>query len=171
MTSLAKTVASAIRLNAIARLANWGPAAIWAGLIFCFSTGSFGASSTSRVIEPILSSLMPSLSPDQLAIIHFSIRKFGHLSEYFIFALLVRRAIAREFRAMPIRRHILWTLLAVCLYAASDEWHQSFVPERTASAGDVLLDSAGGSCGVLCFEAARRRRKKLDIAKANSDHS
>ena len=28
-------------------------------------------------------------------------------------------------------------------YAASDEWHQSFVPGRTASVGDFLLDCAG----------------------------
>jgi len=28
-------------------------------------------------------------------------------------------------------------------YAASDEWHQSFVPGRSASVGDFLLDCAG----------------------------
>ena len=29
------------------------------------------------------------------------------------------------------------------LYAASDELHQSFVPGRTASTGDVLVDALG----------------------------
>ena len=33
--------------------------------------------------------------------------------------------------------------LVVGGYAASDEWHQSFVPGRSASVGDFLLDCAG----------------------------
>jgi VanZ family protein len=36
------------------------------------------------------------------------------------------------------------SLLGVVLYAASDEFHQSFVPERTASLVDVGIDTLGG---------------------------
>lgn len=35
------------------------------------------------------------------------------------------------------------------LYGISDEFHQSFVPGRTASLFDVMVDSAGGLSGVL----------------------
>src|SRR5690242_4331335 len=123
----------------MSRFATWGPVVLWAGLIFWFSTGSFSASNTSSVIEPILTWIIPSISPDQLESVHFSIRKLGHLSEYFILALLLSRALAREFQNLSILRRLAIALIFVCLYAASDEWHQSFIPERTATGADVML--------------------------------
>jgi VanZ family protein len=39
-------------------------------------------------------------------------------------------------------------LIFVLLYAIGDEFHQSFVPSRTASFGDVTIDLLGGICGV-----------------------
>ncbi|MGN6720013.1 MAG: VanZ family protein, partial [Candidatus Binatia bacterium] len=33
-----------------------------------------------------------------------------------------------------------------------DEWHQSFVPSRTASVIDVLIDTFGGICGIWTFK-------------------
>jgi VanZ family protein len=162
---------SAIKSNSTSRAANWASVVLWAGLIFWFSTASFGASSTSRVIEPIPTWIMPSISPDQLTSIHFSIRKLGHLSEYFIFAVLLSRALVREFESLSGWRGVVITFLLVSLYAVSDEWHQSFVPGRTASSADVMLDSAGGFCGVMSFTAIRRGRKKLDNIRTNRDHS
>lgn len=49
-----------------------------------------------------------------------------------------------------------WPLarLAMCvaaLYAATDELHQAFVPSRTGSAIDVLIDSAGAILGVIAL--------------------
>jgi VanZ family protein len=35
------------------------------------------------------------------------------------------------------------------LYGVSDEYHQSFVPLRSVSAGDVLADGIGALCTVL----------------------
>ena len=37
----------------------------------------------------------------------------------------------------------LLTLALVMLYAASDEFHQRFVPSRDASAVDVMIDTGG----------------------------
>lgn len=41
------------------------------------------------------------------------------------------------------------TLLLGVLYGVSDEWHQTLVPGRQASAGDVLADAIGVALGVL----------------------
>jgi VanZ family protein len=41
------------------------------------------------------------------------------------------------------------------LYAVSDEWHQFFVPSRTPSVIDVLIDTIGGICGVVSFKLRR----------------
>jgi VanZ family protein len=150
---------------------DWGLVVVWAIVIFCFSTAPFASSKTSQVIGPILTWVMPSITGHQLDVVHLLVRKLGHLSEYFIFALLVHRALAHQDQSGSRRRQLVWTLLTVCLYAATDEWHQSFVPGRTASAGDVLLDSVGGFCGSICFNWVHRQRKKLDIVMANRHHS
>ena len=44
------------------------------------------------------------------------------------------------------RKH---AVLFVALYAATDEFHQSTVPNRQGSAWDVLLDTIGGLGGVV----------------------
>ena len=46
------------------------------------------------------------------------------------------------------------TLLLVFLYAASDEFHQSFVPTRTPLFSDVLIDTAGGAIGLLVLRVS-----------------
>jgi VanZ family protein len=52
----------------------------------------------------------------------------------------------------------LSTFLAAAAFAASDEYHQSFVPSRTASAHDVMIDCIGAFAAVLlCWIFARAR--------------
>jgi VanZ family protein len=51
-------------------------------------------------------------------------------------------------------------LALVALYAASDEFHQSFVPSREASVRDVLLDSLGGALGLVGVWAVSWWRKE-----------
>jgi VanZ family protein len=48
------------------------------------------------------------------------------------------------------------TLLTASLYGASDEWHQSFVPNRSADPSDWLADSLGATVGALLFLLALR---------------
>ena len=47
------------------------------------------------------------------------------------------------------------------LYAASDEFHQSFVPTRTPLVSDVLIDTAGGAIGLLALWLIRPLAKTL----------
>jgi len=50
-------------------------------------------------------------------------------------------------------------LLLVALYAASDEFHQLFVASREAAVHDVLIDTAGGTVGLLALWRWGRWRK------------
>ncbi len=62
--------------------------------------------------------------------------------------------------AVPVI-HLLRSLCIGAAYAASDEWHQAFVPGRGPGIGDVLLDSTGVLAGVLCaLLLAKLIRKK-----------
>ena len=51
-------------------------------------------------------------------------------------------------------------LLGCALFAASDEFHQTFVTSRTPSVRDVLLDVAGALLGLLIGASFARRHPK-----------
>lgn len=135
---------------------NWWPAVSWMSVIFLFSTDLFSGSNTSSWIHPLLSSLFPSLTTEQIDLIHIIVRKLGHWSEYFILALLLMRAVREQFPTRRQRSLLIWSWVLATLYAAGDEWHQSFVPSRSASGLDVLIDSLGAICGALWFERGKR---------------
>ena len=149
--------------------ANWAPVAIWAALIFYFSAGSFSAQDTSQILQPALNWFFPGISMDQFEIVHLTIRKLGHLGEYFIFAVLVFRALRRQRNEYRDLHHNTLTIGIVFLYAGSDELHQLFVPNRTASFADVLLDTLGGACAVVCMALYRRRKKSAPLKTAEPD--
>jgi VanZ family protein len=50
----------------------------------------------------------------------------------------------------------------VIIYALSDELHQTFVPSRTGSIYDSLIDMSGGLTALL-FLTLRRKRKRVDV--------
>lgn len=111
------------------------PVAAWAILIFFFSTSLFSAQDTGSFIEPVLRWMLPWASFQTIEVMHYSIRKAAHFTEYGILFLLLIRG--------PMRGHTLMALAACAAYALLDEGHQMFVPERTASMYDVALDFSG----------------------------
>jgi VanZ family protein len=129
-------------------LKRWWPALAWAVVISGFSTGVFTSDNTSRVIVPILHWLLPHASRTRLDHLHHLIRKCAHFTEYFILSLLVLRGV----RAGRPGTRFAWALLVVAIvlaYASLDEYHQSFVPGRTAAVRDVLIDTCGGAAAQL----------------------
>lgn len=75
--------------------------------------------------------------------------KLSHFLEYAFLALLLLRALNKTFSGHnPIILGIIAFIIAVA-YAASDEFHQSFVPGRNADALDWLADSLGATAGSL----------------------
>ncbi|HHW02492.1 MAG TPA: VanZ family protein [Thermoanaerobacterales bacterium] len=77
------------------------------------------------------------LTHSGVEIINTIMRKYTHLMVFGILALLFWRAIH------PGRHTYFLAWGFTTLYAFSDEWHQAFVPGRSASIRDVILDSAG----------------------------
>lgn len=142
----------------LATIKCWWPVAIWMSAIFIFSTDLFSGSNTSSLLRPLLSSLFPSLTSAQIELIHLAVRKLGHWSEYFILARLLMGALRRQFPLRKQSSHLYWSVLVATLYANGDEWHQSFVPSRSASILDVLIDSFGAICGALWFARDKTNR-------------
>jgi VanZ family protein len=144
-------------------LRYWLPPLAWMGMIFSVSSDSHSSQHSSRIFEPIIRWLFPHISPEHMDFAHFLCRKVCHLSEYAILAWLLWRAVRqpRQGDTRPWRWDQAGLALSfVLLYAASDEFHQAFVPTRTAHFTDVLIDVSGGSIGLLLLWGVGKIRKR-----------
>jgi VanZ family protein len=157
--------------NGAAAARAWVPAVLW--LLVIAAESSFGATATtSRLIGPLVHWLWPRLTPPQYELVHTAIRKAGHFFGYAILSLFFFRAWWAVFRPAAgaallswsdmLRR---WSLSAASvawasavMVAALDEWNQSFMPGRTSSAKDVLLDSAAALCAQMLIMAVSSMR-------------
>ena len=143
-------------------LKYWLPVLIWLCVIFVGSTDVLSAEQTSRFLEPFLRWLKPDISSETFAQIHFFVRKLGHMSEYALLAIFLWRALRRGANLrvkMSILVVVVWFVCAIL--AATDEFHQSFIPSRTASPSDVMVDICGalvglGICMMFALWASRK---------------
>jgi len=132
------------------KLSAWAPALVWMLAIFAGSTDLLSSQHTAGLLGPILHWLQPGLSESALQEIQFMLRKAGHLTEYAVLALLLRRALSGAPDLAPgwNGRTCAAALALSVAYALSDEFHQSFVPTRSASAVDVGIDTLGAVLGL-----------------------
>ncbi len=79
-----------------------------------------------------------------------TIDKLYHFIEYAILGGLLARALLKA-KPSIVPPQLIWGLAAVLsiLYGASDEWHQTFVPGRSATLADWVADTLGSVAGVL----------------------
>jgi len=151
------------------RVSRYGPLIVWATLIFIGSSDLLSASHTGAFIVRPLHWLLPNASEPTLATIHFILRKAGHFTEYAILALLAARAFRTSTNEILRDRWFWVSLIFVIVYSLSDEFHQSFVPTRTASIYDSMIDTFGGLT-MLSFLASRWHIGGPRVSK-NQDNS
>lgn len=133
---------------------RFAPALAWTAVVLLLGSAYFGADLTSAALTPVLRTLAPlvGLRPWEL---HSLVRKAAHVAEYAVLAWLWFHALSR--RSVVIAS---WIALLICLACAfADEAHQSWVPNRTASTRDVVIDGVGA---VIAVSLVRRRRERLD---------
>ena len=106
------------------RVFGWGPAALWAAVLFLLSE---------------LPGTGVSLPADTDKLVH------GGL--YLILGLSLAWGKARTGSGVPV---VVLLLMGVG-YGALDEWHQSFVPGRDSSVGDAVADAIGVLAGFAIF--------------------
>jgi VanZ family protein len=149
------TSTTPIRRN---RLWRYGPLVVWLAFIFFASTGELSAANTSRIIGPLLRWLFPNITEVQLLRAHFLTRKLAHFTEYAVLALLAARAFIPSTKELLRRRWLTSALVLVAAYALLDEYHQTFVPSRTGSIWDSMIDTAGGATALVVLTLWRMRR-------------
>ena len=153
-------------MNAETRCAHvhsiaWKAAAVvWALVIFCLSTGPFGPGFTAPLLAGALSLVRLTVSPPHFEVLHLCVRKAAHLAEYAIFAYLLGES--SEEPPFPWRqRRLLVGFLILLAYSLTDEYHQTFMPGRTASLTDCGIDSVGGAVGMLVYYVHNLRLRAI----------
>lgn len=157
-------------------LIYWLPVLLWAGLIFYFSSQSYEEQNLqptlsqyidAEVIGDWFSGVSFRYADEEVSVetlgaagfLEFFIRKAAHFTVYFVLAFLLVRAFSQSLRT---RAKIFWfSLILAVLYAASDEFHQSFTAGRTPLPLDVVLDSFSAFVGTIVsyfFYAGRKTR-------------
>lgn len=161
---------------------------LWMIIIFSFSvrTGTVSTGDSHNVGIFIGSTFIPGFDSwteeRQISFaekIDHPVRKTAHASEYAVLGFLIAGAsvyikkykkdknienrtvadtgIKYVYGFMSSRYRTAWLLGT--FYAASDEFHQLFVPGRSGQVTDVLIDSAGVLVGVLLFWVIGKVRK------------
>jgi VanZ family protein len=90
-----------------------------------------------------------------------------HIIVFFLFTFFLIITIKGEDKFMP--KYLFWTLLIAIVYAASDEIHQLFVPERFPSVKDVLIDLIGILFAILIYPKKRNYKTRKNKKSNKSD--
>lgn len=120
----------------------WGAAVAWMAGIFILSAQSS----------------LPDLTPGLPKLEEIG----GHASAYAVLAALLWTALHRSGTRRPARG----ALVLAMLYAASDEFHQRFVPGRAAAVDDLVVDLIGAVLALLIISWLRGRRLAAQIARS-----
>ena len=126
----------------MSRLATWLPPVAWTAAVLSFSSATFSADNTSSIVGPLLAWLLPWLAPSTIETLHGLLRKSAHVTEFAVLAALWLRAFTRSGAVRAEWAAWLTVLIGVTV-ASADEVHQAFLPSRTSSARDVMIDTAG----------------------------
>lgn len=118
-----------------ATLGLWGPPILVMIAIFAFSA-------------------KPSSSADHGTVV-FVLRKIAHFSEYAILLALLWRAVRMHITG---DRALALAYAVTVAYAATDEFHQTFVGGRVGTPRDVMIDATGAAVAVLLIRRFARRR-------------
>ncbi len=145
--------------------------AVYYAPLLCWMAVIFAGSSFSREsLEVILPRLL-SGGPDGGAGLPFS-DYLAHLSQFAVLSALTYWAFRSSGR---LSRPALWgaVLVFTVLYGVSDEVHQSFVPGRSATAADVMIDAIGGVAGLIFAEGLLRviLRRRARQSRGKSDNA
>jgi VanZ family protein len=152
-------------------ISAWLPVAIGVAIIAVESTQYFGSDRTSGPLRTVFEALFGHISDPRWDRIHHYIRKSGHFIGYGLLGLAWLRAWWMTLARSRFLTAAALALAGTALVAISDEWHQSFLPNRTSSPWDVLIDC----CGAVTFELlvylfARSFRPRGLARAARLDH-
>lgn len=124
------------------RFRLWLPAILWAATIF------------------VISAMPPLVPAEKKKPLFIPTDKLAHVVAYALLGGLALFALRRAHN-MRLPKAVLLAILLASAYGASDEWHQSFVPNRQAAVDDWVADVTGAVLVGLvwyCYESRRSQQ-------------
>jgi hypothetical protein len=112
-------------------ISYWMPFVIWAAVIFMFSA-------------------YPTTRTSQIHWQDFVVKKFAHVFVYFVFTVLLYRALINS--GVKSKKSAYISIITAVIYGISDEYHQSFTPGREPTVRDVLFDSLGAFLAIYSIQ-------------------
>lgn len=147
-------------------LRAWLPVLLGVAVIAVESTEWMGADYTSNPLRTLYQAIFGPVSNVEWDVIHHYLRKSGHFIGYGMIGLAWLRA---WWMSLPRSRFLpdaFLALLGTALIASADEYHQSFLPNRTSSPWDVLLDCSGAVVLQILVYLFMRINKPKRLARA-----
>ena len=86
--------------------------------------------------------------------------KWFHILEYLLVGLAYLNFITQGFAQLNRGKVMAFLFLLITL-AASDEWHQRFVPGRSSNVGDFLASTFGGILALAVAVWLNRKLRKI----------
>ena len=117
----------------------WILVVLCAVVILGLGGAEFGASQTSRYLWPTLRWFFPDLTISTYLVLQIWIRKTAHVTEYALLGFLAFRAVFLSTHS-ALARVALLSIGVAASVAATDEFRQSFLPQRTGTPWDVAID-------------------------------
>jgi VanZ family protein len=144
----------------------WLPVVLAIAVIATESTEYFGADRTSGPFRLVFEYLFGAVGPDRWDAIHHIIRKTGHFIGYGLVGLSWLRAWWMTLPESNFLQDALLALLGTAAVASADEIHQTFLPNRTGLASDVVIDCCGAIALQLLVYLFMRLFRPKELARA-----
>lgn len=144
----------------------WWPVALGICVIAIESQEFLGADHTSGPLRVLFQAIFGAVSDAQWEAVHHYIRKTGHFLGYGFIGLAWLRAWWMTLPKSHFLTDAVLALLGTALVASCDEWHQSYLPNRTGTPWDVLLDCTGAITLQLMMYVFMRTFKPKRLARA-----
>jgi VanZ family protein len=127
------------------RIVNAIVITVFLALLAGFAGVMLNPRNTLALVEPFIRWLRPSASSADIDLVHTMARDLGHfLIPAAAFAILVFG---------PLRKHPVSALLLCVSFAVIDESIQNFMPGRTGSIVDVIIDTTGAVFAYFAYLA------------------
>jgi VanZ family protein len=146
-------------------ISAWLPVALAIVIIAVESTPYFGADRTDHPLRWIWEAVFGQVSNAQWGQVHILIRKSGHFVGYGLIGLIWLRAWRMTLPRSGFALDAALALIGTAMVASADEYHQTWLPNRTGTPWDVLLDCCGAIALQLVFYIFFRlsSRKRLAV--------
>jgi VanZ family protein len=144
----------------------WLPVLLGILMIALESTEWMGADHTDGLLRNLYQAIFGRISYAEWEMIHHYLRKSGHFIGYGLIGLAWLRA---WWMTLPHSRFLpdaFLALLGTALVAWADEFHQSFLPNRTSTPWDVLIDCSGAITLQLMVYIFMRVSRPKRLARA-----